>query len=246
MNVVMTQRLSHGATLPYRMFGLTRLMWDQIRTALSQWIPITFTSITRVQTGISGAALLPTSPMPYRFSTIRKTCLPATRWCGWSLNGIVTSQSGMPFNVTLSGDVANIGITGEQRPNVVGTLSENCGAGHRTACIASSAFATPAAYTFGDASRNIMNGPGYENFDGSVFKEFPMTERARLQLRAEFFNAFNTPSFAEPNAVFATSSFGSLTSTSNNNRDIQFAGRIISSQLTRRPRGPARPWIYVR
>ena len=41
-----------------------------------------------------------------------------------------------------------------------------------------------------------MNGPGYENFDGSVFKEFPMTERARLQLRAEFFNAFNTPSFA--------------------------------------------------
>ena len=62
---------------------------------------------------------------------------------GWSLNGIVTSQSGMPFNVTLSGDVANIGITGEQRPNVVGTLSENCGAGHRTACIASSAFQRP-------------------------------------------------------------------------------------------------------
>jgi hypothetical protein len=71
-----------------------------------------------------------------------------------------------------------------------------------------------------------MNGPGYENFDGSVFKEFPLTERARLQLRAEFFNALNTPSFAEPNAVFGTSSFGSLTTTSNNNRDIQFAGKI--------------------
>ncbi len=227
MNVVMTQRLSHGATL------LVSYVWahsldvgpDSNSTqpmdpynlhldyASSNW-----DIRSRFVADFSYA-------IPFFHNT--KNMLARYTLGGWSLNGIVTSQSGMPFNVTLSGDVANIGITGEQRPNVVGTLSENCGAGHRTACIASSAFATPAAYTFGDASRNIMNGPGYENFDGSVFKEFPMTERARLQLRAEFFNAFNTPSFAEPNAVFATSSFGSLTSTSNNNRDIQFAGRII-------------------
>ena len=94
-------------------------------------------------------------------------------------------------------------------------------------CINSAAFATPAAYTFGNASRNILPGPGMVDFDFSIFKEFPITERARLQFRSEFFNLFNQPSFAQPSSTFATAAFGSLSATSNNNREIQFAGKFL-------------------
>jgi hypothetical protein len=146
---------------------------------------------------------------------------------GWQINGITTLQTGMPVNVVLSGDVANNGITGVQRPNVVGKPSADCNASHLVNCITSAAFATPAAYTFGNASRNIVTGPGLVDFDFSVFKEFPITERARLQFRSEFFNLFNQPSFAQPNSTFATAAFGTLSATSNNNREIQFAGKFL-------------------
>ena len=143
----------------------------------------------------------------------------------WQLNGIVTAQSGFPFNVTVPGDPANTGSSNE-RPNVIGTPMANCGQGHLSGCIAAPAFAIPAAYTYGNASRNLLRGPDLVTFDGSVFRNFPIGERARFQLRGEFFNTLNHPSFANPNAVFGTAAFGTITATSVNNRQIQLAGKV--------------------
>jgi len=144
----------------------------------------------------------------------------------WQANGIFTAQTGIPFNVLISRDQANIG-RGNQRPNVVGTPTANCGSGHLVGCIDSSAFALPAQFTFGNAGRNILVGPGLVDADFSVFKEFPIKERLKFQFRAEMFNIFNHPNFGSPNTTWDTGSFGNITQTTTENRDIQFGAKLV-------------------
>ena len=141
------------------------------------------------------------------------------------MNGIITLQSGFPFNVIVSGDPANTGRNNE-RPNLVGKPSDNCGNGHLTNCISTTAFAIP-VYSYGNAGRNLLYGPGLDNVDFSLFKNFRIMERASLQFRSEFFNFFNTPAFNNPNATFGTSTFGTITSTKHDNREIQFALKLM-------------------
>jgi hypothetical protein len=81
----------------------------------------------------------------------------------------------------------------------------------------------------GDAGRNIVEGPGYINLDSSIFKEFPIRETMRLQVRFEAFNAFNTPHFANPDGNFSDGTFGQIQRETGNeaNRQIQIAGKFI-------------------
>jgi hypothetical protein len=144
---------------------------------------------------------------------------------GWQTNAIVALQTGFPFNVVQSGDPANTGRNNE-RPNLVGTASANCGDGHLTACIDPSAFAAT-GFAYGNFGRNVLFGPGLYNIDFSLFKNFRIRERAAVQFRSEFFNLFNTPAFSNPNATFGTSTFGSITSTKHDNRQIQFALKFL-------------------
>jgi hypothetical protein len=65
------------------------------------------------------------------------------------------------------------------------------------------------------------------NFDASLIKDFPFTERLRLQFRAEAFNVFNTPQFGQPNASIGAANAGTITSTVGNPRQIQLALRIV-------------------
>jgi hypothetical protein len=145
----------------------------------------------------------------------------------WQMNGIVTAQGGFPFNVTYGTDTANTSGGGTNRPNVVGKASADCGHGHLVGCIDATAFAAPTLYNYGNAGRNLLRGPGLVNVDYSVFKNFPIKERLRIQFRTEFFNFFNHPNFSNPSATFGTASFGNITSTTTENRDIQFGLRII-------------------
>jgi hypothetical protein len=86
----------------------------------------------------------------------------------------------------------------------------------------------PAPFTYGNAGRNTLKGPGLVSTDLSLFKNFDLaTEKAKLQLRLEGFNIFNTPSFSNPAGVFGTATFGSITSTLFPNRQIQLAAKII-------------------
>jgi hypothetical protein len=144
---------------------------------------------------------------------------------GWQLSGVTTLQSGVPMNVTISVDRANIG-TGAQRPDVVGTPSADCGGHKLVGCIDASAFALPAQFTFGNAPRNLLRGPGLFITDMALAKNFPLTGRGEFQLRLEAFNVFNHPNFLNPNSTFGAATFGRIT-TANPMRQVQIGGRLL-------------------
>jgi hypothetical protein len=88
-----------------------------------------------------------------------------------------------------------------------------------------SAFASPAAGTFGTAGRNILTGPGLENFDAGLFKDIPVRENKRFQIRWQVFNSLNRANFLNPNASFASSNFGRIL-TAGSPRIMQLALRF--------------------
>jgi hypothetical protein len=152
---------------------------------------------------------------------------------GWQIGGITTLESGRPFGVTIQGDRANTGI-GNQRPDLVGPIpslscqSNPTGPG-RINCIDASAFSLPAQFTYGNAPRNLLRGPGDIITDLSLAKNFPIGGRTRFQLRADIFNAFNRVNFANPNGVFGTANFGRITAaeTGSTMRRVELGGKII-------------------
>jgi len=125
----------------------------------------------------------------------------------WQVAGITTASTGNWFTPTdivtnLSNSDGGGFVFNAARPNVAGNPNG-------TPCIPGTLFNTCAFAsntvlgTFGDAGRNIIQGPGFQNWDISLFKTFPVNERDRFEFRAEFFNAFNhfNPEFANPNNV---------------------------------------------
>ena len=108
-----------------------------------------------------------------------------------------------------------------------------CGSGKQSlACFFNpAAFRAPllapgqlSAHVFGNGGNGNLRGPEVINFDIAMLKEFRVTERHRLQLRAEFFNIANTPNFALPGGTVDVAGGAAVTSTlSDNQREIQFA-----------------------
>lgn len=141
---------------------------------------------------------------------------------GWHVNGILTVQTGLPFTPTANSPTVNTG-TGS-RPDRTGNGELSNPTVERWFDV--TAFATPAQFTYGNSGRNILFGPGRTNFDFSLFKEFPFSERLKLQFRTEFFNLFNTPQFDLPNAAIGASSAGTITSIVGTPRQIQFGLRL--------------------
>ncbi len=155
---------------------------------------------------------------------------------GWQIGGVTTVQSGTPVNVTITTDRANIGISGLQRPNLVGPVpSLNCQASPTgrdlVNCFDASAFALQDQFTFGNAPRNVLRGPKFVSTDLSLVKNIPIAGTARLQFRVEIFNAFNNVNYANPNAQFGTADFGRIsattTTTGGNMRQVQLGGKLI-------------------
>ena len=156
----------------------------------------------------------------------------ATGWVknvlgNWEINGVSIMQTGFPFNVSNPTDSANTSAGGTYRPNLVHTPSANCGDGHLTNCIDASAFALPPLYSYGNAGRNLLYGPHLFTTDLSLFKNFQIREHARFELRLEAFNVTNSPEFSNPSATFNTAAFGTIGSTSIDNRDIQIGAKLV-------------------
>jgi hypothetical protein len=155
---------------------------------------------------------------------------------GWQANAIVFLQTGMPFNVGLSSDVAFTGTSGIQRPNYVKPGSNKCTAdfvvqnGTSASCIDATAYAQPANFTYGNLHRNDQHGPGRELVNFSMFKNFPIYERLTFQFRAEAFNVFNHANPNNPNfggnPQLGSGTFGTITSTQTDPRVLQLAGKI--------------------
>ena len=149
---------------------------------------------------------------------------------GWQISGVTTLESGRPFGLTIQGDRANTGI-GSQRPDLVGAIpklscqSNPAGPGLIN-CIDPSAFAQPAQFTYGNAPRNLLRGPGDIITDLSLSKNFPLAGRARFQIRADIFNFFNRVGFGNPNGAFGTANFGRIT-TADAMRRMELGGKLI-------------------
>jgi len=148
---------------------------------------------------------------------------------GWETTGIITLQSGSPFDVITSKDLSNTGNTnGGERPFVIGNpvlANPSILEWFNTAAFSD---AVPGGgYAYGNVGRDSLVGPGLENVDFGLFKSFRVTERLGLQFRAEAFNALNHANFSNPNSDANSPTFGQISSTTNQNRDIQFGLKLI-------------------
>ncbi|HJS99080.1 MAG TPA: TonB-dependent receptor [Terriglobales bacterium] len=136
----------------------------------------------------------------------------------WQVNGITTFMSGTPFTVFDSQDVSLQGtapeITGfsSNRPNLVG--DPNAGPHTVQEWFNVNAFQRLDLQTqagqFGSAGRNIVQGPGLEDWDFSALKNIPLAETKQLQFRAEFFNLFNHSNFRLPDSDISSPTFGQI------------------------------------
>jgi outer membrane receptor protein involved in Fe transport len=159
----------------------------------------------------------------------------ASRGLGdWQLNAIASFQTGIPFNVTAP-DFSSTGGNHASYPDCVGDpfagASRNpnkyVGGNAPGFYINPAAFANPSAGEFGNCRPRMFHGPGAENVDLSLFKSFAIGGDRRIELRGEFFNAFNHPNFANPAADYSNPlGFGKVTSTVGNPRQIQVAGKF--------------------
>jgi hypothetical protein len=143
---------------------------------------------------------------------------------GWNVGGILSIASGAPFSISAGGDLANVG-GGTQRAQVIGDPNT----GYTQSIFQwfnTAAFRTPTPFTFGNAGRNNLRGPSSTGFDFVTYKDFALTERAKLEFRAEFFNLPNHARFGIPNSNVQSGAFGRIT-TAGDPRDIQFALKLI-------------------
>jgi len=149
---------------------------------------------------------------------------------GWSLNGVVTFQSGQPLAIFNSEGLL---VDGNQRPNVICPqlktgLSYREAAETGGAVLNQDCFSNPGDNIPGNAPRYFSNlrGDGIRNLDASLTKEFTIREGKILQVRAEMFNAFNHQRFAFPDVGSDDGALGTVTSTTNNFRRMQFGARF--------------------
>ncbi len=132
---------------------------------------------------------------------------------GWQINGITSNRSGFPLAMS-----ATI-VGGGNRPNSTGQSAAIDGSRTRgqqlNQWFNTSAFTQPPSYSYGNVSRTLpdVRGPGLFNLDLSLIKNMKLSEKAHLQLRFEYFNVTNTPSFSQPNTALGSGAFGRVQST---------------------------------
>jgi hypothetical protein len=181
----------------------------------------------------------------HRFSTSFSAELPFGRGRAWlsdsgvltavlsdmELQGILTFSSGRPFTVALLPETDNsntgrstLGFGANDRPNLIGEAKlddPSADAWFNTA-----AFAIPAFGSFGNAGRNILDGPGYQNINLGLLKHITLSGEMRLQLRAEAFNLFNHTNFNLPDAFVGSPTFGRIVS-ADSPRRCQFGVKLL-------------------
>jgi carboxypeptidase family protein len=148
----------------------------------------------------------------------------------FTISGIVQMQGGRPFTVALLPEVDNsntgrssLGFGGNDRPNVGGSATASDPGPNQW--FNTGAFTMPAFGTFGNAGRNILEGPGYQNVNLALLKRVPLRGRTSLQLRAEAFNLLNRANFDLPDNFYGSPTFGQILS-AGAPRHVQFGARL--------------------
>jgi outer membrane receptor protein involved in Fe transport len=157
---------------------------------------------------------------------------------GWEMTGLLTARSGFPFGLFVGFDRANDASADDvaQRPDVApGRSYESAVTGRVEQYIDPTAFRLAPAGSYGNSGRNVLEGPGFVTFDLGLFKNTRLTERVRLQFRAEAFNILNRANFAAPDnlTIFVDEqetvpgNFARITRTASTSRQLQFGLKFI-------------------
>jgi hypothetical protein len=160
---------------------------------------------------------------------------------GWQVNGITTFMTGTPFTVydsagvSLQGGAPEISGFPSDRPNVIGdftngTCPNGSSAGSPNCWVSPDGFQRLDPNTqlgqFGNAGRNIAQGPGFQQWDFSALKNFRITETKTIQFRGELFNVFNHANFGLPQNDLNSPNFGQI-QTAGSGRLVQFALKFL-------------------
>lgn len=145
---------------------------------------------------------------------------------GWQVGTIYTLRTGLPISPELGRDVAAIGSSTRQRPLASGRPQ----LAHSERTLArwfdASVYSEPAVGTFSPVSRNVVGGPGWNQWDMNFMKAFPLKEGVRMELRGEGYNFFNHTQFNAVGTNYQTrATFGRVTST-RNERSFMLGARI--------------------
>jgi hypothetical protein len=148
------------------------------------------------------------------------------RWkiAGWQIGGLVRLQSGDTVAVTqATNNNSGLGFA-VQRPNRISNPNDLA---NRSVAkyFNTAAFTAAPQFVIGNSSRNPVRGPGLQEADLMIGKTFLITERVRLEFRAEAFNVSNTPPLNDPNGTFGSAAFGTIIS-AGNPRDFEFVGKV--------------------
>jgi hypothetical protein len=146
---------------------------------------------------------------------------------GWALNGLVQLASGNPYDILQSSDGQNTDNQWERPDRVVGfklTVANRSIANWFN----TNAF-TPSTLHFGTSTRDPLVSPATDVVNLAAMKNFamPFNEAHQLQVRFEAFNAFNTPQWSTPDDYLGDGTFGQITSTRLNNRELQLAIKYL-------------------
>ena len=166
---------------------------------------------------------------------------------GFGFAGISSFQGGFPatFETGARRGIAPLSLTGGanvHRPNAAGPVNfEPIPSGRNDARSALNAdpiqrisqyaaaigLSQPFIGNFGNIGRNVSRLNGLVNFDWNVYKNISVTERVRVQLRAEFYNTFNNTSFSGAQLTISSPQFGQYSRTEYNQRNMQVGARVI-------------------
>ncbi len=154
---------------------------------------------------------------------------------GWEITTINTAHTGQPLDVSYGATGNNIvsslsnDYRGEPfvRPNVTGSAISQSRSAMLNTYFAGYAFTTPPANApYGDVGRNSFRAPNFDQWDCSLDKSFRIHEKARFQIRAEFFDVLNHTNFGIPNTVTTNAAFGTIRTTFPS-RQGQLAAKLI-------------------
>jgi hypothetical protein len=154
---------------------------------------------------------------------------------GWQISGATFMRTGQPFSITRTDDRAGVGdgsigqpvdLVGDPKAGTNGEFSNGSD---------DNFFFNPAAFAqvpaganrFGDAPRNLIYGPGDQQWDIALFKNFNLVGTHKMQLRMEVFNFLNHPNLSNPSMDITSPNFGRIITKSGDRRDIQLAVRYL-------------------
>jgi hypothetical protein len=145
----------------------------------------------------------------------------------WSLSGIFSLDSGIPYVAYLESDNENLGVPGSSGSygEFPSLISNPNAISHRTAneWFNTAAYVTPPFGTYGNAGKHTLYSDPEVNWDSAIYKRWPFGESRDVEFRGEFFNLLNLSTFLPPGVVLGTSQFGTISGTRQGGRTIQFA-----------------------